>query len=149
MITRLPAFFDNFLALPMPLMVLCLLVYWGALAYAVHRFLVPWIAGRKGQKLGHMEAEVPAQIGLAFGLLISFSISTPIGITIGILVTDSPTLVSIILMSISSGTFIYVSCTEILQHEFERGLNQLWQFTSVCLGGAMIIGLWFVEGLSE
>jgi hypothetical protein len=38
----------------------------------VHRWLVPWIAGRSGQKLGRMEAEVPAQIGLAFGLLISF-----------------------------------------------------------------------------
>jgi hypothetical protein len=72
MITRLPACFDNFLALPMPLMVLCLLAYWGTLAYVVHRGLVPWIAGRKGQKLGRMEAEVPAQIGLAFGLLISF-----------------------------------------------------------------------------
>lgn len=72
MITRLPVFFDHFLALPMPLMVLCLLAYWGALAYAVHRWLVPWIAGRHGQKLGRMEAEVPAQIGLAFGLLISF-----------------------------------------------------------------------------
>lgn len=72
MITRLPAFFDNFLALPMPLMVLCLLAYWGTLAYVVHRWMVPWIAGRQGQKLGRMEAEVPAQIGLAFGLLISF-----------------------------------------------------------------------------
>ena len=72
MITRLPAFFDNLLALPMPLMVLFLLAYWGGLAYVVHRWLVPWIAGRSGQKLGRMEAEVPAQIGLAFGLLISF-----------------------------------------------------------------------------
>ena len=72
MITRLPACFDNFLALPMPLMVLCLLAYWGTLAYVVHRWMVPWIAGRHGQKLGRMEAEVPAQIGLAFGLLISF-----------------------------------------------------------------------------
>jgi hypothetical protein len=72
MITRLPAFFDNLLALPMPLMVLFLLTYWGGLAYVVHRWLVPWIAGRTGQKLGRFEAEVPAQIGLAFGLLISF-----------------------------------------------------------------------------
>lgn len=85
----------------------------------------------------------------SFGLLISFSISTPIGMTIGILVSDSPSLVSIVLLSISSGTFIYVSCTEILQHEFERGLNKLGQFISVCLGGAMIIGLWFLEGLYE
>jgi hypothetical protein len=56
----------------MPLMVLFLLSYWGGLAYVVHRWLVPWIAGRTGQKLGRFEAEVPAQIGLAFGLLISF-----------------------------------------------------------------------------
>jgi prolyl-tRNA synthetase len=59
MITRLPTFFDNLLALPMPLMVLFLLTYWGALAYVVHRWLVPWIAGRTGQKLGRFEAEVP------------------------------------------------------------------------------------------
>ena len=72
MITRLPVFFDNLLALPMPLKVAFFLVYWGGLAYVVHRWLVPWIAGWTGQKLGHFEAEVPAQIGLAFGLLISF-----------------------------------------------------------------------------
>ena len=72
MITRLPACLDSFLALPMPLMAICLIAYWGTLAYVVHRWLVPWIAGRHGQKLGHFEAEVPAQIGLAFGLLISF-----------------------------------------------------------------------------
>lgn len=50
----------------------------------------------------------------AFGLLISFSLSTPIGMTIGILLTDQDPIVSIILMSISAGTFIYVSCTEIM-----------------------------------
>jgi len=70
--TRLPACFDSFLALPLPLIVASLLLYWGMLAYIVHRCLVPWIAGREGVKLGRLEAEVPAQIGLAFGLLISF-----------------------------------------------------------------------------
>ena len=69
---RLPACFDGFLSLSMPLMTACLLVYWGLLAFAVHRWLVPWIAGRTGKKLGRLEAEVPAQIGLAFGLLVSF-----------------------------------------------------------------------------
>jgi hypothetical protein len=69
---RLPACFDGFLALPLPLMVLCLLAYWGLLGFLVHRYLVPRIAGREGKRLGRLEAEVPAQIGLAFGLLISF-----------------------------------------------------------------------------
>jgi hypothetical protein len=72
MMTRLPACFDFFLALPLPLIVASLLAYWGMLAFIVHRYLVPWIAGREGVKLGRLEAEVPAQIGLAFGLLISF-----------------------------------------------------------------------------
>jgi hypothetical protein len=72
MITRLPSWFDPLLSLPLPLLAGFLLVYWGLLAVLVHRVLVPWIAGRRGQKLGHLEAEVPAQIGLAFGLLISF-----------------------------------------------------------------------------
>jgi hypothetical protein len=70
--TRLPAWCDGFLALPMPVMVLFLLAYWGLCAFFVHRYLVPWIAGREGRRLGKLEAEVPAQIGLAFGLLISF-----------------------------------------------------------------------------
>ncbi|MEI6239531.1 MAG: hypothetical protein WCR51_04020 [Planctomycetia bacterium] len=70
--TRLPGCFDSLLSLPMPVMVLLLLAYWGFFAFLVHRFLVPWIAGREGQRLGKLEAEVPAQIGLAFGLLISF-----------------------------------------------------------------------------
>jgi hypothetical protein len=70
--TRVPAVFDNLLALPMPFVIGILLAYWGLLAVLVHRVLVPWIAGRNGHKLGKLEAEVPAQIGLAFGLLISF-----------------------------------------------------------------------------
>jgi hypothetical protein len=70
--TRVPAFFDHLLALPMPCVIAILLAYWGLLAVLVHRALVPWIAGRNGHKLGKLEAEVPAQIGLAFGLLISF-----------------------------------------------------------------------------
>ena len=70
--TRVPAIFDHLLSLPMPAVILILLAYWGLLAVLVHKGLVPWIAGRNGRKLGKLEAEVPAQIGLAFGLLISF-----------------------------------------------------------------------------
>lgn len=75
--TRLPAVFDGILALPMPMLIGFLLIYWGCFAVVVHWYLVPWIAGRRGEKLGRLEAEVPAQIGLAFGLLVSF-IAMPI-----------------------------------------------------------------------
>lgn len=75
--TRLTAVFDGILALPMPLLIGFLLLYWGCFAVVVHWYFVPWIAGRSGEKLGQLEAEVPAQIGLAFGLLVSF-IAMPI-----------------------------------------------------------------------
>ncbi|MCX7403154.1 MAG: DUF4239 domain-containing protein [Planctomycetia bacterium] len=68
----IPECFDAFLGLPLPLLLLSLLIYWGSLAFLVHAWLVPWIAGREGLRIGRLEAEVPAQIGLAFGLLISF-----------------------------------------------------------------------------
>lgn len=63
---------------------------------------------------------------------------------IGLLLSDTSELVSVVVMSLSAGTFIYVSCTEILQHEFERGLRQWLQYIFVVLGGALIIGFWFI-----
>jgi hypothetical protein len=38
--------------------------------------------------------------------------------------TESSVLVSSILLAISTGTFIYVSCTEIIQSEFDRGYKE-------------------------
>jgi len=69
---EVPPVFEHILALPMPLLIASVLAFWSLFAVFVHVVLVPWITGRNGQKLGHLEAEVPAQIGLAFGLLISF-----------------------------------------------------------------------------
>jgi len=69
---EVPPVFEHILALPMPLLIACVLSFWTLFAVFVHKVLVPWITGRDGQKLGRLEAEVPAQIGLAFGLLISF-----------------------------------------------------------------------------
>jgi zinc transporter ZupT len=82
------------------------------------------------------------------GLIIAFSFSTPIGMSIGVVLSEQNPIVGSILLAISSGTFIYVSCTEIIQHEFERGLRQWIQFIFVTLGGAFIIGLWFLGGES-
>lgn len=87
--------------------------------------------------------------GFSFGkatcLLFSFALSTPIGVAIGLGLTGESVLVSSVLLSISTGTFIYVSCTEIIQSEFERGYPEWVQFIFVTFGGALIVSLWFVE----
>jgi len=77
--------------------------------------------------------------------MFSFALSTSIGVAIGLGLSEESVLVSSILLSISTGTFIYVSCTEIIQSEFERGYPEWVQFIFVTLGGAMIVSLWFVE----
>ena len=65
--------FDAVLALPTFVIALVLLGGWGAVAFAIHRFLVPRLCGADGKRLGRFEAEVTSQIALAFGLLVSFN----------------------------------------------------------------------------
>ena len=67
---------DTFLSLPMWQITLTVFTLWGLFAVLTHRVLVPWIAGREGNRLGRFEAEVVSLIGLAFGLLISFNAVT-------------------------------------------------------------------------
>ncbi len=65
--------FDAFLSLPTPVMAVLVLLFWGLIAFAVHRLVVPRLCGPDGRRLGRFEAEVTSQIALAFGLLISFN----------------------------------------------------------------------------
>lgn len=65
--------FDVFLSLPTPVMAALVLLFWGLVALAVHRLVVPRLCGPDGRRLGRFEAEVTSQIALAFGLLISFN----------------------------------------------------------------------------
>lgn len=78
--------------------------------------------------------------------MFAFALSASIGVAIGLILTESGELVSSILLAISTGTFVYVSCTEIIQSEFGRGYKEWLQFVFVCLGGAFTIGLWFIGG---
>lgn len=53
-----------------------------------------------------------------------FAACVPIGILIGYFLTGTNELVEVVFMGLSSGTFIYVSCTEVISHEFELGHKQ-------------------------
>jgi solute carrier family 39 (zinc transporter), member 1/2/3 len=61
-----------------------------------------------------------------FGLVFAFAVATPIGLLIGMGLESSIPLAAPVLNSLSAGTFIYVSCSEILVYEFGRGLNKHW-----------------------
>lgn len=52
--------------------------------------------------------------------LITFALSTSLGMVLGMILHESNALVNIVVNTLSAGTFIYVSCTEIIQNEFVK-----------------------------
>lgn len=79
--------------------------------------------------------------------IICFAASTSLGIVIGLLIHNTSEIFNSVLLSISAGTFVYTSCTEIIQHELKRrGLKTWLQFLLIMLGGCLIIAMWFIGG---
>jgi len=68
--------------------------------------------------LGGAFARTGYTTGEIFLFLGVFSLTAPSGIILGMLVSDSNKLIDVIFLSISGGTFIYVSCSEIIVNEF-------------------------------
>lgn len=82
---------------------------------------------------------------LQVAILSMFAICVPTGTLIGYFLEGSSEIVEVVFMSLSAGTFIYVSCTEIITHEFELRYRQWLQFLLALLGCGVITGLWFIE----
>jgi zinc transporter 1/2/3 len=75
-----------------------------------------------------------------FKFILLFSFATPLGTSIGILLGEAPPLVSIIFTSMAGGTFIYVSCSELIVEEFSLPGNRWWKLLAFIVG-AVFIGL--------
>jgi zinc transporter ZupT len=75
-----------------------------------------------------------------FYFILLFSLATPLGTTMGILLNDAPKLVNIIFTSLAGGSFIYVSCSELIVEEFSLPGNR-WLKLLAFIVGAVFIGL--------
>ena len=79
-------------------------------------------------------------------LMIIFALITPVGTVIGLIVKQSSNeLVEAIFLSVSSGTFFYLSMSEILVEEFEKKENKYIKFTVFVIGCLAISFLVFFE----
>jgi len=58
-------------------------------------------------------------------------------------------LLDVVFLALSGGTFLYVACSEIIVHEFDRGSMRLLKMFLVVLGGVLIGALWFLGGHSH
>ena len=76
MLTQPPSFVDWMLGLPVFPLGAVVIGVWLGVALLVDLAIVPWLGGPGGRKLGRFEPEVASQLGLVFGLLLSFNAVT-------------------------------------------------------------------------
>lgn len=80
-----------------------------------------------------------------YTLLLIFSLATPLGIGIGMLVQGSSELTNIIFSSLAAGTFVYISCSEVIVEEFSTPHYKWLKLLMFLLGMGLITSLHFIE----
>jgi len=77
--------------------------------------------------------------------MLIFSLATPIGTGLGIVLHGMSEIVNIIFMSLAGGTFIYVSCSELIVEEFSLPGNRWFKLLVFILGATLIGCLLLLE----
>ena len=112
------------------------------LAIAAHKWAASLTLGISFVKAGVSRTQLIIMVAI-------FAFIGPVGIAFGlILTTTASDLVEGIFLAISVGTFIYISCSEVLVEEFENPNNKFIKFCMFMLGGIFIAGLslWEILG---
>lgn len=115
------------------------------LAIAAHKWAASLTLGISFVKAGVSRTQLIIMVCI-------FAFIGPVGIAFGlILTTTASDTVEGIFLAISVGTFIYISCSEVLVEEFENPDNKFVKFCMFMLGGIFIAGLalWEVFGEGE
>ena len=112
------------------------------LAIAAHKWAASLTLGISFVKAGVSRTQLIIMVSI-------FAFIGPVGIAFGlILATTASDNVEGIFLAISVGTFIYISCSEVLVEEFENPDNKFTKFCMFMLGGIFIAGLslWEIFG---
>ena len=95
--------------------------------------------GAAGMSLGiSMAKTFPNNRKLIYGLLFMFSVFTPLGVSLGWALPKTDELMEIIFTSLAAGTFIYISCQEIIAEEFGNAKYRYWKLLFFLIGITMI-----------
>ena len=78
-------------------------------------------------------------------MLTLFTFFTPVGILIGMYFSKSGFLIEGIMLSVSSGTFIYVSTSEVIVEEFSSKGSKHIKFWCYLIGGFLPVLLFILE----
>ena len=75
--------------------------------------------GAAGMSLGISMAKVfPDRQGFVIMLLAIFATFTPLGVVLGMILAEGSELTEIIFSSLAAGSFLYISCSEVIVEEF-------------------------------
>lgn len=80
-----------------------------------------------------------------FLFLCIFASATPLGTLMGILLSGMSDMINVVFMSIAGGSFIYVSCSELIVEEFSLPGNRWLKLLAFLLGAALIGLLLLIE----
>ena len=113
------------------------------LAISLHKWAAALTLGISFVKSGVSQKEFIINI-------LVFSFISPIGISLGMALTSfSNDFIAGIFLSISVGTFIYIACSEIVIHEFNKKGNRYIKFLCFILGAGMVLSLNVLEFISN
>ena len=113
------------------------------IAIALHKWAAALTLGISFVKSGVSQKEYIINI-------LIFSFITPIGISMGMALTSfSSDFIAGIFLSISVGTFIYIACSEIVIHEFNKKENRYIKFLCFILGAGIVLSLNVLEFVSN
>jgi len=78
-------------------------------------------------------------------MIILFSCFTPVGILLGIVLSGDSFIIQGVFLALSTGTFIYVACSEVIVEEFAITRYKHSKFFAYMVGGIFIAGLAVIE----
>jgi len=81
----------------------------------------------------------------AYLLVFVFSLATPLGTVVGLIFSGINSQLKGLLLAISAGTFIYITCVEIISEEYQGKSNKLLKFVMTSFGIGLMILIWFIE----
>ena len=102
--------------------------------------------GAAGMALGtSMVKTFPDRDNHVVFLLFLFAIFTPIGVLVGWAAGNGSDIVEIVFNCFAAGTFLYISCSEVLVEEFSQPQNKFLKFMFYIIGIGFIASLTFIE----
>lgn len=93
--------------------------------------------------ISFVSAEISFEKAIKF--IVFFTLITPCGVLVGCYLAGMNDTIVGIAKALSAGTFIYISCAEIIIEEFALAQNKFWKFVMYCVGIVFVVFIGMLE----